>query len=458
MLDYWSPLPASLLAIATTAHVALTVLRKQRSPAGTFPWAIVPSIALSASPWVFPTVAGVALGAAAHAVWFAACEALIPKAIATPLRAAAAMPPARPVASSAATFATSAARPKAGACKQFVPASVLAVLDESPTIRTFRLARPEGFTFTAGQFLTVRVLVDGVQHVRCYSISSAPETPGYLEISVKRQGLVSGMLHATVRAGSTIMVRPPAGKFTYPANDDRPVVLIAGGVGITPMISMLRHAVAAEPLRPVTLLYSARGERELAFGDELKWLERRHAHVRVIPTLTEAPATWTGRVGRIDAALLADCAGIPSHAVFMICGPTEMIESVRHSLVDALGVPASQVRSEVFQAATAVGARPQPGETEEADEPAASGAPKLRLVKSDRTVDIDPRQTLLEAAESANAPIPSLCRSGVCGTCRTRLVSGEVRCSSDALDDDDRADGYTLPCVAFAKTDCSLDA
>lgn len=450
MLDFWSPLPASLLAVATTVHVALTVLRKSRTPAGSFPWAILPSILLAASPWVFPTLAAVLIGVGAHAAWFGACETLMPRT--APARSVPAASPARPA---AAAGAPAAGKPRA--CKQFVAASVLAVVDESPTIRTFRVARPEHFAFTAGQFLTVRVLVDGVPHVRCYSISSSPHTPGYLEISVKRQGLVSGMLHATVRPGSTLMVRPPAGKFVYPAHDDRPVVLIAGGVGITPMISMLRHAVAAEPLRPVTLLYSARGEQELAFREELRWLERRHAHVRVIPTLTEASPGWTGRIGRIDAALLADCTGIPSHAVFMICGPAEMIEGVRHTLVDQLAVPAAQVRSEVFQAATAIGVRPQPGEAED-EAPAASGTPTLRLVKSDRTVNVDPRQSLLEAAETANAPIPSLCRSGVCGTCRTRLVSGEVLCASDALDDHDRADGYTLPCVAFAKTDCSLDA
>ena len=146
---------------------------------------------------------------------------------------------------------------------------MLAVLEESPTIRTFRLARPAPFTFDAGQFLTVRVQVDGQAHVRCYSISSAPEATGYLEISVKRQGLVSGMLHATLRPGSSLLVKPPAGRFTYPAGDDRPVALVAGGVGITPLISMLRHGVAADPGRPITLLYSARGRRELVFWDEL---------------------------------------------------------------------------------------------------------------------------------------------------------------------------------------------
>lgn len=448
MIDLWTPLPASLLAFATTAHVAFAVLRKHRTPTGTAPWAMIPSVALACGPWLAPSAAGVGLGLLAHGLWFFVCEWFIPKPVVAAGPPRPAVQPARP---------EPAARPAPG--KDFIGVPVLAVLDESPSIRTFRMARPDGFVFQAGQFLTVRVQVDGQPHVRCYSISSAPECTGYLEISVKRQGLVSGTLHATVRPGSSLMVRPPAGKFVYPGKDDRPIVLVAGGVGITPLISMLRHAVAADPLRPVTLLYSARGARELALWDELRWLEQRHSQTRIVATLTESVSGWQGRVGRIDAALLAEYVENATHAVFMICGPAAMIGDVRHAL-EAMGVPAAQVRSEVFQAAAAIGARPQPTESEstEPEEVGPGGRPRLRLLKSNRTVDVDPRQTLLEAAEAANAPIPSLCRSGVCRTCRTRLVAGKVQCTSDALDEGDRTDGYTLPCVAWAKTDCSLDA
>ena len=188
------PTPTSALAFVTTVHLGLLVLRKHRLPAGGFPWALLPSLLFCASPWLFSSVVAVAVGLALHAAWFAACEK-------RPSREAPLTAP---------------------ASREFTPLSVLAVLEESPTIRTFRLARPASFSFEAGQFLTVRVQVDGQAHVRCYSISSAPEATGYLEISVKRQGLVSGMLHATLRPGSQLLVKPPAGRFTYPAADDRP--------------------------------------------------------------------------------------------------------------------------------------------------------------------------------------------------------------------------------------------
>ncbi len=439
-----APLPASLLAFATTVHIALLVLRRHRHPAGSFPWPILPSLAFAAGPWVFPTAAGTAAGLLVHLAWFAACEWLIPRPTPPSISTAAAPPPPAP-----------AARPIA-APRDFVPLPVLAVVDESPTIRTFRLARPSGFDFVAGQFLTVRIQADGQPLVRCYSISSAPEASGYLEISVKRQGRVSGLLHATVRPGSHLMVRPPAGRFVYPARDDRPLVLVAGGVGITPLVSMLRHAAATEPGRPVTLLYSARGRDELAFADELGWLARRHPQVRVVTTMT-GPEGGAPGGGRITGALLAAQAPDAAHTLFLICGPDPMIRDVRAALAD-LGVPADQVRSEVFQPAAAIGARPAAEVDADAAPAGAEGGVTLTLARSRQTVPVPEGRSLLEAAESAGAALPSLCRAGVCRTCRTRLVSGDVACSSDALDHAERAEGWTLRCVAWAWTDCTLDA
>jgi ferredoxin-NADP reductase len=447
-----------VLAFVSTIHLGLLVLRKHRLPGGVFPWALLPSVLIGASPWLFPSAAALAFGMALHLVWFVACERLIPSpgpaapaAEATGRGAAAAVPGRRP---------PTAATP-APASNGFTPVSVLAVIEESPTIRTFRLARPAPFTFQAGQFLTVCVQADGQPHVRCYSISSAPESPGCMEISVKRQGLVSGTLHATLRPGSQLLVKPPAGRFTYPAGDDRPIVLIAGGVGITPLISMLRHGVAADPGRPITLLYSARGRRELAFWEELGWTARRHPQVRVVGTVTESSQDWEDRVGRIDRALISNYVPSAAHSVFLMCGPAGMIASIRESLL-GLGVPEPQIRSEVFQAAAAIGAVAPPGpDGTVACEAAAApdgDSMRLELTRSGRTTGVAGHQTLLDAAEAAGADIATLCRAGVCGTCRTRLVSGSVRCTSDALDERDRRAGYVLPCVTWAQSDCALEA
>jgi ferredoxin len=133
----------------------------------------------------------------------------------------------------------------------------------------------------------------------------------------------------------------------------------------------------------------------------------------------------------------------------MLCGPGEMVAEVRAMLCDA-GVPDAQVRFEIFQATTAIGAAPPAAE--------AASAPALVLSRTRRTVRIASDQTLLDAADGAGASIPSLCRTGVCGTCRTRLVAGDAQCTSDALDARDREAGWVLPCVTWARGDCTLEA
>jgi ferredoxin-NADP reductase len=201
-----------------------------------------------------------------------------------------------------------------GRPKGFIQAPVLAVFNETNDIKTIRIARPGGFEFAAGQFITVRIRVDGKDCSRCYSLSSAPDVRGYLEISVKRQGLVSNALHATARPGAMMSIRSPNGAFKYPSGDDRPIVLLAGGVGITPLMSMLRHGVQTEPSRPITLLYSARTPSDFAFHDELMALARRHPQIRVhlASTKSSSPDLYPGR---IDSALIGATLPDVAHSI-----------------------------------------------------------------------------------------------------------------------------------------------
>ncbi len=449
--------PSSLLALATTVHVALLMLRRYRGvrtlgQAGL----LLPSAALSAMPWLFPDPRWVAAGLAAHVAWFVACEKLLPK-LSVP-------PPAR---RPAAPAPSPAASPTAG----FRQVPVLAVFDESPDIRTFRMLRPEGFEFVAGQFLTLKVQVEGKPLVRCYSISSSPSAAGYLEISVKRQGVVSGMLHSTIRPGSMVSIKRPNGKFVYPAGDDRPLVLLAGGVGVTPLMSMLRHAVAADPARPVTLVLSVKTERDVPFRHELEWLAERHPQLRIALAVSGGPlalvAGGSSRIerfgGRVGEPLVRRLVPDIASSIFMICGPGPMMDGMRQ-LLASLGAPDAQIRYEAFAAAIAMSKEegaPAVRTTAAARAPAAparGGSATLTLRRSGATVAIEPGQTLLEAAEAGGADIPSSCRAGVCMTCRTRLLAGEVECESDSLEDDDRAAGYILPCISSANGDCVLDA
>lgn len=455
-MNLTQPLAPSILAFATTVHLALVVLRGHRTGGGA-PRYFVSAISFlfAASPWLMPSLSGLATGFIAHVGWFMACEKLL----IGPAVAVATAPPARgavasPMPARTPRIAQAARQQPRG----FVQTAVMAVFDETPDIRTFRLARPEGFQFTAGQFLTVRLKADGREHVRCYSISSSPGAQAYLEISVKRIGLVSNALHATLRPGSMLGVRAPAGAFVYPTDDQRPLVLLAGGVGITPLMSMLRHAVDTESNRPVTLFYSVRRTGDIAFYDELSVVTRRHPHVRVFIAVSDETPGPGHFPGHISESLVTTMVPDIAHAVCLICGPQPMMDAMT-SMLASVGVPAPQVRFEVFQAAVAASSR--------AGVPAAlapsgtdTGAVRHEVVfaRSGQQTQIDGEQSLLEAAEACGADIPSLCRAGVCGTCRTRVISGETECRSSMLDADDKAAGYVLACVTQIASHCTVDA
>ena len=447
------PSPSSILALVTTAHLALAALRNHRrsGPGGLSLLALI-SLVLAVTPWLFPSVAGLALGIGLHGVWFLICEQVAPP---PPARTPAPTPaparaPAREKTAAAPAHPASQARPQG-----FVQTSVLAVFEETSDIRTFRFARPDGFEFVPGQFVAIRVRADGKDHIRCYSISSAPEVRGYLEISVKRQGLVSNTLHAALRPGVQVSLKAPAGAFRYPSNDDRPVVLIAGGVGITPMLSMLRHAVQAEPARSVTLLYSAQTEEHLAFRDEIRMIARRHPQVRVFFAAPRGVGMSDVYPGRIDDALVAAAVPDATHAIAMLCGPQKMIDGMR-ALLQTRGMPPAQVRSELFEAAVAASA----GGADAPAPPVAArtGAFDIVCQRSKTTLHVSGNQTLLDAAEAAGVGIDSLCRSGVCGTCRTRVVNGDMACTSAMLDEADRLNGFVLACVSRPQSNCVIEA
>jgi ferredoxin-NADP reductase len=444
-------------ALLTAIHVALAMLRRHRAGSGVLSPFVLPSMVFPITPWLWPSTTGLAIALAIHACWLVLCEIVAPPRAAPAARAR--LPPPRPsvdTPAAARPAAVQSSRSGAGGGAAFITSAVLAVLDEAADIKTFRIARPDGFDFRAGQFIPVRVRIDGRPHVRCYSISSSPDCRGYFEISVRRQGLVSATLHSTLRTGATVTLGRPAGAFTYPAADDRPLVLLAAGIGITPLLSMLRYVVWADPGRPVTLLYSARTERDVAFLAELKVLAERHPQVRVVLTLTRplGPTPW--RTGRINEAMIRQHVLDPAHSIFCICGPADMIAGAKQ-LLEHLGVPEGQIRAERFDlaAAAAVALAPRGASTEPVR---VAATRRVTFAASGRTCTIAGSQTLLEAADDAGVAIPSACRAGMCQACRTRLVDGDVDCRSDVLDPDDRTAGYILPCVSWATSDCVVEA
>jgi ferredoxin-NADP reductase len=417
---------------------------RRATPAPISSLAVV-SLLFAATPWLFPSAAGVGLGMAAHLAWFIACEMLVPK-VPAPQRLAPPPPAPKPA---------SVPSPVHPRPRGFLEVPVLATFNETSDIKTIRLRRPEGFEFEAGQFIAVRTRVDGKDVSRCYSVSSAPDIRGYFEISVKRQGVVSSALHATARPGALLSVRSPNGAFKYPSADDRPIVLLAGGVGITPLMSMLRHAVHTEPSRPVTLLYSARSEADFAFREELTALASRHPqiHVHLACSRSMSPDIYPSR---LDADLIRTTVPDVVHSICFICGPGAMIDQTK-AVLTGFGVPAAQIRYEVFEAAIAASAAREESPAQAPVRRSASAGHHITCNRSGTRMPITAGQTLLEAAEAAGVPIESLCRAGICGTCRVRVTDGEVDCTSDTLSPDEQAQGFVLACVATASSGCTLD-
>ena len=337
--------------------------------------------------------------------------------------------------------------------------NVVGMFRETGSVRTFRLAPSDGgaipFTFKAGQFLNLSLPIDGKKVGRSYTIASPPTRDAYIELTVKReeQGQVSRFLHEKLMTGQAVTVSAPSGRFTFDRSSADSILLIAGGVGITPVMSILRDLTDRCWPGRIDLVFSVRSSADVIFADELRFLVARHPELRVHITITrDAPGDWSGPRGRVTGELLRmlipDVAARPA----FVCGPDAMATAAKNELL-ALGVPAERITIESFTPSAAA----PPGDLAPMD--VGASAASVTFARSDRTASLSGGRTILDVAESAGVPIDYECRSGICGTCRCRLLSGQVTMAvRDALSDDDEADGYILACQARAAEDVTVDA
>jgi ferredoxin-NADP reductase len=232
-------------------------------------------------------------------------------------------------------------------------ATVGGIRQETPTVKTFALQLPAWMRHRAGQHYDVRLTApDGYQAQRSYSIASAPQREGAVELTVERitDGEVSGYMHDVLMAGDRIEVRGPiGGYFVWDAMQREPLLLIAGGSGVVPLMAMLRHRAAAGSRVPARLLYSAKSADDLIYRDELDALAADGSGLEVAYTLTRSqPAGWRGYSRRIDAAMLREVAGpLGRTALCFICGPTLLVEAAASGLA-SVGLKDAQIKTERF--------------------------------------------------------------------------------------------------------------
>jgi ferredoxin-NADP reductase/DMSO/TMAO reductase YedYZ heme-binding membrane subunit len=341
------------------------------------------------------------------------------------------------------------------------------IFDETHDVKTFRLAAPDDgplpFMHVAGQYLNLALTIDGTRVNRSYTIASAPTRSAYCEISVKRvpNGYASHHLHDTWREGQRVKVSAAAGKFVFAgrATDARRIVLIAGGIGITPLMSVVRSLTDRGWMGEMYLLLSVRAVRDYVFADELTYLQSRHPNLHVRVLVSQDPDTpWNGLRGQITRDVIAEFVANLTRGPVMLCGPGPMMTAMRAILV-GMGVPNDEVLQEEFVS------RPPVESAADADAPslgapdvAASGA-QVAFTRTGRTIDVLADQSLLEAAEDNGIDLPFECRSGICGQCKTHLRSGRVRMDvQDALSAADRAAGFILACQAHALGNLEVEA
>jgi ferredoxin-NADP reductase len=232
-------------------------------------------------------------------------------------------------------------------------ASITDIKPETPTVKTFTLKLPAWERHRAGQHYDIRLTAeDGYQAQRSYSIASEPEREGEVDLTVERieDGEVSTYLHDVAVIGDRIEVRGPiGGYFVWDAGMTDPLLLIAGGSGVVPLMSMIRHRAAAGVHTPAALLYSSRHVEDILYHTELEMLVRSNGGLQVFHTLTRSqPPGWKGFSRRIDEAMLKEVSGPLGRSVqVFICGPTLMVEAAADALVQ-IGIDASQIRTERF--------------------------------------------------------------------------------------------------------------
>jgi ferredoxin-NADP reductase len=232
-------------------------------------------------------------------------------------------------------------------------ATVTAIKPETAKVKSFSLALPNWAPHRAGQHYDIRLTAsDGYQAQRSYSIASAPERAGQIDLSIERieDGEVSSYLHDVLVPGDQVEVRGPVGGyFVWEAAQGGPLLLIGGGSGVVPLMAMLRHRKAAGATLPTRLLYSSRTFEDVIYREELESLHGGRSGLEVIHTLTRSqPAGWAGYTRRIDQAMLAEVARpLGRSPQVFICGPTLLVEAAANGLLQA-GVSAVQIKTERF--------------------------------------------------------------------------------------------------------------
>jgi uncharacterized protein len=342
---------------------------------------------------------------------------------------------------------------------------VVRKVQESEEITSFYLQpvdRAKIPNFQPGQFLTIKLDIPGQTKpvIRTYSLSDYAEPCDYYRLSIKREpaplklavmpGIASNFMHDSIQVGAVIPAKPPSGRFFLDVHQSMPAVFISNGVGITPMVSMVKAVTQLNPDRPVWFVHGAREGRFHAFRDEVRALAQQNPNLRIHFTYSRPRSIDLHHhhsSGYVDADLIQSLA--PPNAEYFLCGSPPFLEAIRAGLNRA-GVPANRVFFEVF-------AKVSPTTRDRSTTTAAEAVyntetpREIEFARSKQTIPwlID-AENLLEFAEASGLNPSYICRQGFCGTCECRLLEGEVEYLEPPTAN--VAEGAVLICIAKPKT------
>lgn len=305
------------------------------------------------------------------------------------------------------------------------------------------LVSPDGKAlpaYRAGQHVLLRAPAgrDGKAIQRAYSLAAWQARPGAYELGIKREthGAMSQWLWATLQPGDTVELSRPRGSFVIGPGDS-PVVLVGGGIGITPMRAMLHEALPSG--RPVVLFHAARQAELLLYREEFVALANQHADFRYHPILSRPAPDWPGATGRLDAArLCAELANL-KQADFYLCASNGMMDSLRQGLA-ACGIDRGHIHWETFGIA--------PADATSGLDVAVSQGDRQTVLRSAG------EPSLLATLEANGVDLPSECRAGSCGQCQVRLEAGEVSWLIEP--EFSPAPNCVLPCVCTPRSPLSI--
>src|SRR5579863_7837559 len=337
----------------------------------------------------------------------------------------------------------------------FTEATCVGITQETRNVKTFRfsLARSrELLSVEAGQYVTLSLDIGGETIYRCYTVSSGPcaRRDAMFEITVKHSsgGAASTWLHESLTVGASLAVSRPAGDFVLPDNRREPLLFVAGGVGITPLIAMARTIHAQGEYADIQFLQFASTSDDILFRNELLEMGRSSCGI--------TPHFFTSRGRGAECASGRLCKDVLDHAVadwtsrrVFCCGPDSFMSAMRSLFLESGGIPAR------FHQESFVLPESAPAQT-----PASIEVSRVRLSQSGLDVACVPGTTILDAVHAlASGPkIPSACRAGVCGTCKLRKLEGQVEMHHNGgITDDGVEEGYILTCCSVPLSDVTIE-